>query len=101
MSRTITYTLTYTFISDSGHGWLKVPLDELKHLGIADKISPYSYANGDSEEDLDAGTFINAKGGINNVPYRSDYHDGACYVRNYAGFPSMENWKENLRQGVK
>ena len=85
----------YTFIEDSGHGWLKVPMSELKRLGIADKISPYSYANGDNaylEEDLDISTFINAKGGIDNVPYRCDYHDGSCFVRGYAGYPSNENW---------
>jgi len=33
----------YTFITDPGHGWLKVPLIHLKHLNLLDKITPYSY----------------------------------------------------------
>ncbi len=33
----------YIFTSDPGHGWLRVPVSELKEMGIADKISPYSY----------------------------------------------------------
>ena len=55
---------TYTFFSDPGHGWLKVSRNELKELGIADKISVYSYEYGDSvylEEDCDATTFLTIK----------------------------------------
>lgn len=33
----------YTFIADGGHGWLSVPLEEIKKLGITDQISAYSY----------------------------------------------------------
>jgi len=55
--------LTYNYYSDPGHGWLEVKLDELKELGIADKISHYSYIRGDTvflEEDCDMSTFMNA-----------------------------------------
>jgi len=82
--------MTYTYIVDSGHGWLKVPHSELRTLGIADKISLYSYSNGSYaylEEDCDAGVFIDAKGGMNEVPFRTDYHDGPCYVREYNSYP--------------
>ena len=41
---TTTETTEYLYITDAGHGWLKVPLAELLKLGIADKISSYSYA---------------------------------------------------------
>ena len=54
----------YTFISDPGHGWLNVKLDELRELGIADQITPYSYRDGDCawlEEDCDLSTFIVAR----------------------------------------
>lgn len=49
----------YRFIADPGHGWLVVPLAEVRASGA--KISPYSYINGDMaylEEDCDAGAFI-------------------------------------------
>lgn len=48
---------------DSGHGWLEVSKAKLKSLGIADKISGYSYQKGDKaylEEDCDAGLFFEA-----------------------------------------
>lgn len=54
---------TFDFISDPGHGWLKVPHALLAELGIADKISTYSYSRDAFaylEEDLDASTFIAA-----------------------------------------
>lgn len=53
----------YIFTSDPGHGWLRVPMAELVALGIADKISTYSYVSVDHrfaylEEDCDFSTFI-------------------------------------------
>ena len=53
----------YRFISDPGHGWLEVPIEELLDLGIWDKISGYSYQKGGMaylEEDCDAPLFIDA-----------------------------------------
>jgi hypothetical protein len=54
----------YIFHSDPSHGWLQVPVSELKALGIAGQISPYSYVSGQYaylEEDCDAGVFLGAK----------------------------------------
>ena len=51
------------FYEDSGHGWLAVKHELLAKLGIADKISTYSYMNGGMaylEEDCDADTFCKA-----------------------------------------
>jgi hypothetical protein len=53
----------YDFFEDAGHGWMKVKKSELEELGIADKISSYSYEKGDYaylEEDDDANKFIKA-----------------------------------------
>lgn len=53
----------FNFHSDSGHGWLAVPLSLLKGLGIEKKITRCSYMRGKTaylEEDLDAGLFLNA-----------------------------------------
>lgn len=56
---------TYTYFTDPGHGWLRVKRAELNALGIANKISPYSYMRGDYvylEEDCDMAKFMRAKG---------------------------------------
>lgn len=58
----------YTFYEDPGHGWLEVPTQELRDLGIADKISGYSYISSDGkraylEEDCDLSVFLEAKVG--------------------------------------
>lgn len=63
-----TQTKPYTFYNDPGHGWLAVPVIELIALGIAGKISAFSYRKGDTaylEEDCDAGVFLQAKFGAN------------------------------------
>lgn len=57
----------YHFYQDAGHGWLKVSRAELEELGIANKISYYSYQSESGkwvylEEDCDFATFIIAKG---------------------------------------
>lgn len=60
---TTTTQITYDFYSDPGHGWLHVKLDELVELGIADKITSYSYKRGNDvylEEDCDMATFMDA-----------------------------------------
>jgi hypothetical protein len=56
-------TIKKFFHSDSGHGWLAVKRKEVEQLGIADKVSKFSYAKGKTvylEEDTDAGLFLNA-----------------------------------------
>jgi len=54
---------TYAFCIDPGHGWLRVPRQEIKDAGIA--VTAYSYWDGQYgylEEDIDAGRFIDAAG---------------------------------------
>lgn len=54
----------FSFIADSGHGWLCVTEDEIAELGIANRISEFSYVSPDGvvflEEDCDADTFLDA-----------------------------------------
>lgn len=53
----------YPFFSDPGHGWLKVPMNDVRALGIAGEISHYSYRDGDNaylEEDCDLSRFMHA-----------------------------------------
>jgi len=53
----------FTFHTDSGHGWVECTKSELIELGIADKISRYSYQNSEKvycEEDCDGSLFFEA-----------------------------------------
>jgi len=53
--------MTYTFHHDPGHGWLEVTKAELGELGLTEKVSSFSYFDGDKvflEEDYDAPLFI-------------------------------------------
>lgn len=54
----------YVFHEDAAHGWLRVSKTELHNLGIADKISAFSYQKNDFaylEEDSDLALFLRAK----------------------------------------
>jgi len=56
-------TFTITCYSDPSHSWGKVRRDVLVNLGIADKITRYSYVRGDYaylEEDCDLTTLCMA-----------------------------------------
>ena len=59
------YIPTLRFVSDPGHGWLRVPRRLIDELGIAGKISEFSYVSSTDEgvyleEDCDAPLFLNA-----------------------------------------
>lgn len=52
-----------TYHTDPGHGWLSVPLELLRDLGIQHDISSFSYIGHDVaylEEDSDAPKFLHA-----------------------------------------
>lgn len=80
----------FTFHTDPGHGWLAVKRSEVIELGIADKISRYSYQNGDSvylEEDCDASLFVieyEKKFGIK--PLFIDSYKENTPIRRYASY---------------
>jgi hypothetical protein len=62
-TKTQTHTYIIPFISDPSHGWGRVVRGAIEDVGIADKISRYSYQEGDFvylEEDCDLYLFINA-----------------------------------------
>ena len=55
---------TIKYYQDPAHGWIAVKLKELEELGIANKISSYSYVRGKTaylEEDMDAQTYMDAQ----------------------------------------
>jgi hypothetical protein len=59
MSRTVKIKV----FADPGHAWARFPKARLKKLGIADKITSYSYQKGTNvflEEDCDLSTLVTA-----------------------------------------
>ena len=76
---------TYTFYEDPGHGWLAVPLGNLVELGVADKITGYSYLSGGMaylEEDCDLGVFVLAyKDKYGKLPEIKQKYQENCHIR--------------------
>ena len=96
----------YHFYSDPGHGWLKVSIKELIKLGIAEKITGYSYRKGNFaylEEDCDVSTFadskkISPKDFENHIYYHSA--NKMSKIRNYSSYyysKEKEEYYNNLR----
>lgn len=80
-------TITRPFLTDPGHGWLAVEMRELTELGIADRISKYSYQTRDGlvaylEEDCDMPTYMEAQiaRGVT-VNFREEHTDKDSPVR--------------------
>ena len=87
--------LNLRFFSDPGHGWLEVDMVHIIVLGLADKISDYSYMREDFaylEEDCDEGLFLDAakEAGIK-VNCISHYTNTDSEIRSYARFSSPFN----------
>ena len=81
---------SFMFYSDPQHGWLRVPLANLRGVGVSlDMLSHYSYRKGDTiylEEDCDAGVFIKAYRRINgNSPtFKDSYRNSPSHIRQMA-----------------
>jgi len=74
---------TYTFHHNPGHGWLELPLQDLRDLDI--KVSKYSYYDDDNaylEEDCDAPRAVGAmeSKGISFQIVDKIHHD-RCFIR--------------------
>ena len=79
--------MKFNFYSDPGHGWLKVKKSLLAKLGIAEKISPYSYMRGEFaylEEDCDFSVFYHAMESIQKpVEYKQHRSEKSSKIRSY------------------
>lgn len=78
------------YYTDPGHGWVAVKRHLLEKLGIADKITYFSYQKGETvylEEDCDLATFSKAvkEKGIA-VTYREKHTDRNHPIRNYQSY---------------
>lgn len=59
--------MKYQFVSDTGHGWLAVPMATIRALNLESRITPYSYWDATIdcawlEEDCDVTQFLLAIG---------------------------------------
>lgn len=82
----------YKFFSDPGHGWLEVPMAQVRKAGIQNKVSGYSYRKTIGnveyaylEEDCDAGLFVNTIG-QENMDVVFINLDNEAAIRNYPRF---------------
>lgn len=81
--------LAHTFFSDPGHGWLEVQVAELHELGIAEKISGYSYLNGELaylEEDCDLSVYLRAKEARKQVVFYKTVFQNNTPIRYFDSF---------------
>lgn len=86
-------TFKIKFYSDPGHGWGAVKRHVLIDLGIADKITRFSYQKGDTvylEEDCDLPTLTTALSlrGIW-VEHVSKHTDRRSPIRSYENFSAQ------------
>jgi hypothetical protein len=78
------------YYTDPGHGWVAVKRKLLNDLGIADKITYFSYQKGQTvylEEDCDLATFttaMNLRGVI--LKYEQKHTNRTHPIRNYENY---------------
>ena len=87
----------FSFHHDGGHGWLQVPEQSLKNLGIEHYVSRHSYLKDEQvylEEDQDASLFIAAyKAKHGKQPDWFDYfEDGQSKIRDYDRYPAKADY---------
>ena len=75
---------------DPGHAWARFPKAKLVSLGIADKISTYSYMNGANaflEEDCDLSVLIRAliERGYE-IKFNESHANKQSKIRNYSTY---------------
>ena len=76
--------------SDSSHGWAEVSLSELDRLGIAQKISRYSYVKGETaflEEDCDLAVYLDAlRSAGEEFTFEEHHTNGDSRIRGYNAY---------------
>lgn len=82
--------LTLTYYQDPGHGWVKCSIGLVYGLGIADKISRYSYRRGENvylEEDCDLNELLQAAKVQNlEIKLKNAHTNKRSKIRSYAPF---------------
>jgi hypothetical protein len=83
----MTKSITLMVFEDPGHAWARFSKKRLVELGIADKISRYSYQNGNNaflEEDCDLSVLANALRDQGfEIKYKSNRTDRQSKIRSF------------------
>lgn len=92
----------FRFVSDPGHGYLRVPLEVLKEYGVMFKISPYSFKSDKFaylEEDCDMTTFVDAVREVgDDVKFKVSYTNNDASCRRYPRFPETMGYVEYRKE---
>jgi len=85
-------TFTVIVYSDAGHAWGKVKRQVLENLGIADKISHYSYMYKDNvylEEDCDLSLLFQTLTALDTkIKFVEKHTDKQSRIRSYQSYQS-------------
>jgi len=87
----MTKKISIKVFADPGHAWARVAKSKLVKLGIADKISSYSYQKGENaflEEDCDLSTLISAlrAKGYTDIKFNESHTNKQSKIRGYDTF---------------
>ena len=82
--------ISIKIFGDPGHAWARFPKAKLVQLGIADKISTYSYQNGANaflEEDCDLSVLVVAlRDRGYEIKFNESHANKQSKIRNYATY---------------
>ena len=87
-------TFTVIVYSDAGHAWGKVKRQVLVNLGIADKVSTYSYQYKDNvylEEDYDLRLLMEALPETTRIKFVEKHTDGNSRIRSYERYAAQSD----------
>lgn len=85
----------YSYIQDPGHGWIQVPIAEIREFGLTP--SSYSYMDGPwvyLEEDCDAAAWIKAREAAGCPVTRDMLRD--VHVNDYSAIRDMARYEPSL-----
>jgi hypothetical protein len=86
----MTKKISIKVFADPGHAWARFPKARLVKLGIADKITPYSYQNGANaflEEDCDLSTLLAAlKAKGYEIKFNESFTNKQSKIRGYCTY---------------
>jgi hypothetical protein len=86
----MTKKISIKVFADPGHAWARFPKAKLVSLGIADKITPYSYQNGANaflEEDCDLSTLVVAlRDRGYEIKFNESHTNRQSKIRNYSTY---------------
>ena len=86
----MTKKISIKIFGDPGHAWARVAKSKLVSLGIADKVSTYSYMNGSNaflEEDCDLSVLVDAlrERGYE-IKFNKSHTNRQSKIRNYSTY---------------